>query len=154
MKKGILGSNKIAQIGIIVKDIEETAKNYADFFEVKMPKIMITAEYDKTLAEYKGEPTKARSKLAFFKFKNITLELIEPIDEPSSWKNHLDTYGESVHHIAFNVKGTNKKLKILADKGMKLEQKGNYTAGHYAFVDTRDKLKFILELLELDFKKI
>ena len=34
MKKGILGSNVVTQVGLLVHDIEKTAQVYADFLGV------------------------------------------------------------------------------------------------------------------------
>lgn len=146
-KKNLLGTNVITQIAIIVKDIETTSKKYAELFGVKVPKWSITDPREKTHAEYKGEPTDARAKLAFFRFKNITLELIEPVDGPSTWKEFLDTKGEGVHHIAFKVKNTAEKVERLGELGMELAQKGDFTGGNYAYVDSMDSLKVIIELL-------
>jgi 4-hydroxyphenylpyruvate dioxygenase-like putative hemolysin len=154
IKKGILETDLITQIGLIVKNIDETSRTYANIFGTKKPPIMETAAKEKTLIEYKGQPTEGRAKLAFFKFKNITLELIEPIGGPSTWQEFLDTHGEGVHHIAFQVKNTKSKIELLAQQGLELEQKGNYTGGHYAYIDGKKSLKLMLELLENDFKKI
>lgn len=153
-KKNILGSNKITQICIVVKDIEKTAGDYADFFGVKKPSISTTGPREETHAEYKGQPTDARAKLAFFRFSNITLELIEPVGGPSTWKEWLDTHGEGVHHIAFNVRGTKEKVKALETKGVKLTQRGDYRGGQYTYLDASGPLKITLELLENDLRKL
>ena len=146
-KKNLLGTNVITQIAIVVKDIEKTSEVYAELFGVKKPKWSLTAPREKTNAEYKGKPTDARAKLAFFRFKNITLELIEPVDGPSTWKEFLDAKGEGVHHIAFKVKNTGEKVEALKELGMELSQKGNFTGGNYAYIDSMNSLKVILELL-------
>jgi methylmalonyl-CoA/ethylmalonyl-CoA epimerase len=153
-KKHILGTNKMTQICIVVKDIEKTAAEYADFFGVKKPSISMTGPREETHAEFKGAPTDARAKLAFFRFKNITLELIEPVGGPSTWKEWLDTHGEGVHHIAFNVRDTKGKVKALESKGVKLVQRGDYRGGQYTYLDATGPLKIVLELLENDIKKL
>jgi methylmalonyl-CoA/ethylmalonyl-CoA epimerase len=153
-KKHILGTNKMTQICIVVKDIEKCSADYAVFFGVKKPSISTTGPRDETHAEYKGAPTDARAKLAFFRFKNITLELIEPVGGPSTWKEWLDTHGEGVHHIAFNVRDTKGKVKALADKDVNVVQRGDYRGGKYTYLDATGPLKIVLELLENDIKKL
>lgn len=146
----ILGTNIITQIGIIVKDIEKTSQAYADFLGVEQPPANWTDTVDKAETEYNGEPSPARAKLAFFDMGSLQLELIEPDEHPSTWREHLDGHGEGVHHIAFvveDMKGTVKKMKA---NGMPLIQKGEYTGGRYAYMDTKDDLKVLLELLEND----
>ena len=148
---GTLGTNKVMQIGIIVRDIEQTAKDYAEFLGVPMPNISPTDTIEKSQATYKGEPCYATAKLAFLNVGDgIDIELIEPDDKPSTWREFLETKGEGVHHIAFGIKDTKAVTEKLEGLGMPLEQKGEYTGGRYAYFDTVDKLKLIIETLEND----
>ncbi len=80
----------------------------------------------------------------------MQLELIEPDDHPSTWKEFLDKHGEGIHHIALNVKGMKETVAYLENNGMPLVQKGEYTGGRYAYIDSSDKLGMIIELLEND----
>lgn len=80
----------------------------------------------------------------------VDLELIEPIGEPSTWKDQLDAHGDSLHHIAFQIKGMQAKLAYLDSKGASLIQRGEYRGGRYAYVDASAQLGTILELLEND----
>ena len=94
---------------------------------------------------------RARAKLAFFHVgENLDIELIEPDETPSVWRNVLNEKGEGVHHIAFVVNGMKEKILALEGNGMKLLQRGEYTGGRYAYIDCVDQLKTIVELLEND----
>ncbi|WP_058308976.1 VOC family protein [Gracilibacillus massiliensis] len=148
MSKNMLGSNVITQVAIIVEDIESVSGNYADFFGLEKPNIITTDPYEKTQAQYRGKPTEARAKLAFFDMGSLQLELIEPDEHPSTWRKHLEEHGEGVHHIAFVVKGMNEVISRLETKNMPLIQKGEYEGGRYAYMDTQDPLKVMIELLE------
>ncbi len=151
MKKKILGTNLVTQVGILVNDIEKTAQAYADFLGVEKPPIQTTDELAKSQARYKGAPTKARSKLAFFHVgPTLDIELIQPDKEPSTWREDLDRKGEGVHHIAFVIKGMKEKVAELKAEQMPLLQTGEYTGGRYAYVDANRDLKVIIELLEND----
>ena len=150
MGHGLLGNNKMVQVGIIVKDIEKTAAEYAEFFGVEKPEAHLTDGYDKTESEYKGEPTEARAKLAFFDFGSLQVELIEPDEHPSTWREFLEENGEGIHHVAFFIDGMKEKVTTLTGKGFALDQKGEYTGGRYAYINTRDTLKTMVELLEND----
>jgi hypothetical protein len=151
MKKGILGSHVVTQVGILVRDIEKTAQVYADFLGVAKPKIVTTDTIDKSQAKLRGSPTPARSKLAFFKVgEGLELELIQPDDEPSTWREDLNRKGEGVHHIAFEIRGMKEKVADLQKENMPLLQTGEYTGGRYAYVDATRDLKVIIELLEHD----
>jgi methylmalonyl-CoA/ethylmalonyl-CoA epimerase len=150
MEHGLLGNNKMVQVGIIVRDIEKTAADYAAFFGIDTPRAHLSDGYEKTQATYKGQPTQARAKLAFMDFGSLQVELIEPDEHPSTWREYLDEHGEGIHHIAFFIKGTKERVATLNAKGFPLDQKGEYTGGRYAYIDTRDTLKTIVELLEND----
>ena len=80
----------------------------------------------------------------------LQLELIEPDEHPSTWREYLDEHGEGVHHIAFFVKGMKEKIELMGSQGMPLVQYGKYTGGRYAYMDTFPQLKVMLELLEND----
>lgn len=145
-----LGTTTVTQVGLIVKDIETKARAWADVLGLPVPQIHITDTVDLTQAEYRGESTPARAKLAFFHLGQVDLELIEPIDGPSTWKDQLDQHGDSLHHIAFVIKGMKEKVAYLDSKGIPLVQRGEYTGGRYAYVDGAAQLGAILELLEND----
>src|SRR5512141_1340913 len=133
MTNQTLGTTTITQVGIIVGDIETKAKAWADVLGLPVPEIIITDTVDLAHTEYQGESTPARAKLAFFHLGQVDLELIEPVGSPSTWKDQLDQHGESLHHIAFEIKGMAEKLAYLKVKGIPLVQRGDYTGGRYAY---------------------
>ncbi|GAA0136260.1 VOC family protein [Paenibacillus sp. YSY-4.3] len=150
MEKGLLGTNVITQIGIIVRDIDKVSQSYADFFGIEKPKWFWTDTVDVAQTEFNGASSEARAKLAFFDCGQLQLELIEPDEHPSTWREFLDEHGEGVHHIAFVIKGMKEKIAVLEANQMPLIQKGEYTGGRYAYMDTFKELKVMVELLEND----
>jgi methylmalonyl-CoA/ethylmalonyl-CoA epimerase len=145
-----LGTTTVTQVGIIVSDIEAKARAWSEILGLPMPQIIITDPVDTARTEYRGTRTSARAKLAFFHTGQVDIELIEPIGEPSTWKDHLDQHGDSLHHIAFHVQGMKEKTAYLDSKGLSLLQRGEYTGGRYAYFDGDAQLGCILELLEND----
>ncbi|MEQ2466422.1 VOC family protein [Niallia hominis] len=150
MEKNMLGNNVITQIGILVHDIEITSQAYADFFGVDKPEWSLTDTVDRAQTEYRNQSTEARAKLAFFNMGSLQLELIDPDRNPSTWREYLDEHGEGPHHIAFVINGMKEKVTLMEKNQMPLLQKGEYTGGRYAYMDTFKDLKIILELLEND----
>jgi len=146
-EKGI-GTNVICQIALVVRDIERMAKTYADVFGMDVPSVRITDTADISHIKYRDAPTQARAKLAFFDMGGLSLELIEPVGGPSTWKEFLDEHGEGVHHIAFRIQGMDSVLAYLDGKGIPTVQRGDYTGGRYAYVDSAPSLGVVLELLE------
>jgi methylmalonyl-CoA/ethylmalonyl-CoA epimerase len=143
-----LGNRRVTQIGIMVKDIEQSVEIYSNIFGVEKPPVIITADYDQARTTFKGEASHAKAKLAFFNMGQVQIELIEPIGEPSTWKQHFDHNGQTVHHIAFVVPDTDKAVEYLREKGMTVDQQGDYTGGRYTYIDSVPQLGVALELLE------
>ncbi len=151
MQKNVINTNIVTQVGFLVNDIETAAQAFADFLGVEKPFIKTTNPYDFARTEYKGQPTQARSKLAFFKVgPSLDIELIEPDHEPSTWREDLDRKGEGFHHIAFIIEGMKEKIMLLERDNMPLLQKGEYKNGRYAYIDAVKELKTVIELLEND----
>lgn len=146
----IFDNHIITQIGIVVKDIEETSKRYAALFGIEKPEAKWTDVQEIAHTKYNGKPTPARAKLAFINMGSVQLELIEPDEHPSTWREYLDENGEGVHHIAFQVKGMKEKVALFEKNEMRLIQSGEYTGGRYAYIDSLKAIKVMVELLEND----
>ncbi len=148
MTESNIGTNIITQIGLVVKDIEKSIEAYSSILGLPKPQVILTDGYEQAQTVYRGKPSYARAKLAFFDMGQVQIELIEPVGEPSTWKEALDAKGEGVHHIAFQVKGTDQVVAYLESKGVPLVQQGRYTGGMYSYLDATSQLGLVLELLE------
>ena len=149
---GLVNTNVITQVGIIVKDIEKSKKKWAEFLGVPVPPLVNSGEYGITKTRYKGKGApRAACTMAFFNVGgNLQLELIQPNGEKSTWQEHLDRHGEGVHHVAFQVKGMDRIIEACGEAGLKCVQRGNYgdASGEYAYLDGSKDLKCVIELLE------
>jgi hypothetical protein len=112
MTEPTLGNNIVIQVGNHCARHRNKARAWSEILGLPLPNIVITDTMDKTQAEYNSEPTPARAKLAFFHMGQLDVELIEPIDGPSTWKDQLDQHGDSLHHIAFEIEGMQGKNLI------------------------------------------
>ena len=79
---------------------------------------------------------------------NLWLELIEPVSGPSAWRDFLESNGQGIHHIAFQVRDMDEQIAVFEGKGLSLLQQGRFPGGCYAYLDTAVELGAILELLE------
>ena len=147
MPQPAIRPDAFCQVALVVRDIETVSRQYADLFGVAPPDIRTTGPYDETGASYRGKPTDARAKLAFFDIGSVRLELIEPIGGPSIWQEHLDRNGEGVHHIAFHVDDAERARTQLAQRDMPVAQEGQFPGGGYLYIDSAGPLKLLLELL-------
>jgi len=149
---GVLETNTVTQVALIVKDVEATKQKYAAFFGVEVPPTVDGGDFAITGTTYMGNPApRAGVKMAFFNIgPGLALELIEPNGEQSTWQDFLDKNGEGLHHIAFNVKGMDGKLEACEQLGMITTQRGKFgnASGEYAYLDATKDLKLFIELLE------
>lgn len=149
----ILEGMQFSQVGFVVKNIERTKKKFALLFGCAEPEANICGEYAIMQTKILGEPApEANCKLAFFNLTNgVQLELIEPNEHPSVWRDHLEKYGEGIHHIAFNVTdGDSVVEKLQREFDAVVEQTGTYGdgSGRYIYLSLQRDLKCRIELLE------
>lgn len=148
MSESGLGSTTIAQVAIVVHNIEEASQRYAALFGMPVPKVIVTEPGDEVTMTYRGAPSNAQAKLAFFNLGQVQLELIEPMGGASTWQETLDRKGEGMHHIAFWVEDMQQSADFLKAQNIPLIQRGDMGAGQYAYFDAEDSLGVTLELLE------
>ena len=150
MSEQALDTRKIVQIGLVVPDVEAAAQAWAQVFGMPVPPIRTTDPVEVAGTEYRGQPTAARAKLAFFSFENIQIELIQPLGGPSTWQEQLDQHGASIHHLGIQIQGMRDRQADLDAQGITLVQRGEYKGGRYAYLDALGSLGMVLELLEND----
>lgn len=143
-----LENTTVAQIAIVVHDIEEACKRWSQILGQPVPSVIVTQPGNEVNMTYRGQPSNAQAKLAFFNLGQVQLELIEPVGEPSTWKEALDKNGESVHHIAFWTEDMQASAEFLKQHGIPLVQRGDMGEGQYAYFDAQQQLGVQIELLE------
>ncbi len=146
------GMKAIAQVAIVCRDIEATSKRWAAVLGVPAPQIRTTRPGAEVKETYRGRPSAGQAKLAFIEAGQVTLELIEPVGEGTSWKDFLDQHGEGVQHIAFQVADPDQTVQAL---GYPLLHAGRYDddSGSYTYVESANALGVTVELLHSDSKK-
>ena len=145
----LISDKQMMQVGIIVKDIEKSTKAWATFLgNEELPEVIVASGSELNPTKYNGKSTDAKARLAFFRLDNIMIELIEPLGGPSTWQEFLDTKGEGIHHIAFDVKGMKKHIKNFEANGIPMVQHGGWDTGEYGYFDGSNGLALIIELLE------
>jgi methylmalonyl-CoA/ethylmalonyl-CoA epimerase len=138
-------NENIAQIALVVDDIEKYIAAYAAALGIEPPTWRLTGPEEETHARYLGKETDARAKLAFIKFANLSIELIEPVGAPSVWAAALKRDGPGVHHIAFRG---NDRTVYIHGLGLPVTQTGDFKGGNYTYLDGKDKLGLDIEILE------
>lgn len=140
---------KMTQVGIIVADIEKAAEAWTNFLGLdEVPGISVAEGHESRPTVFRGNPSDATARLAFFQLDNMTIELIEPLEGKSTWREFLEEHGPGIHHIAFNVDNMEHSVQLFGTAGIKEVQHGGWGTGEYAYMDASGSLELIIELLE------
>lgn len=124
-------------IGLVTKDVDKTVKIFEQAFGITVPAakptgpLLLPGEAPGT-AQYRVKFTRAQ-------IGALTIELIEPLAGTGPHRDHLDKYGQGMHHIAFFVKDAPGVLTYLQGMGGKLTLPNLY-------VDMKDQLGFTFEV--------
>jgi len=120
---------KINQIGMVVWDLEQVAKNFWnilgigpwEIYDWEPPLI-----YDR---KYQGKPSWARERIALVKVGGVQLELVQPVEGDSIYHDFLLEYGEGLHHMNFLVDDVDETAATLTRQGFPSIQNGYYGYG-------------------------
>lgn len=130
---------QLAQVAIVVRDIEKAKAHYASLFGCEVPGTIVTAPGLEVNQTYQGDSSDARCKLAFFDVGNgVQLELIEPMGGKSSWQEALDEKGEGLHHIAFWVTDGAGTRRLMKSHGYELSHRGDMGDGEFVYYKGQD----------------
>jgi methylmalonyl-CoA/ethylmalonyl-CoA epimerase len=146
--EAIIQSKRVTQVAVVVRDIEKARNAWAKVLGVEAPEVSIAVSHFSRPTLYLGNPSDAEAKLAFFSMDNLQIELIQPLGGKSTWQEFLDTHGEGIHHIAFDVKGIDGMEELFELKGNPTVQRGGWDGGAYSYIDATGDLGCMLELLE------
>ncbi len=149
------GMKVVTQVAIVCRDVDATSKRWAAVLGVDPPKISTTKPGHEVKVMFHGRPSDGQAKLAFIKLGQVTLELIQPVGGDTAWQQFLDSNGEGVQHIAFQVADVDKTVKGFGESGIPVLHQGRYDdgSGTYTYIDSAKALGVTLELLHSEPKK-
>jgi catechol 2,3-dioxygenase-like lactoylglutathione lyase family enzyme len=141
------------QVGIIVRDIEKTVKDYWNILGIG-PHIIVTVEptgsYDMT---YMGKPAKFKFRASFAQAGQTELELIQSLEGPTIYADYLRTHGEGANHIRSipdSMEAMDKNAEIMSRNGFPVIMDGHDgTEVGFAYIDTVKALKTIWEAVKM-----
>lgn len=140
---------EINQVGLVVKDLQRSMEYYWDNFGIG-PWDIFTFEHpliqDMTI---KGRPASYKMKLALTRVGKVTLELIQPLEGDTTYKEFLEKRGEGIHHLGVFVENMDQEVSRLKEQGIGVIQSGRFPGGGYAYMDTEEQLGAIFEFIQL-----
>jgi len=128
---------KVHHIAIVVKNLAEALEVYENLFGTKPSKIETMQQQG--------------VKAAFLPMaEGGEIELLEPIDPQGSVAKFLESRGEGIHHICFEVENVDEELRRLADKGAQLIDKQGRLGlvGKVGFMHPKSTKGVLIELAQ------
>jgi len=129
------------QVCMVVEDIEKAAEAWSKLFNVPKPEIMSDPPRENPDLTYRGKPALYGIKMAVIKAGAFVVELIEPDENPSTFREFLDKHGNGVHHLGFEV--GDRRDAIIAEleaSGFDMRTVGYYPGSSWTVVDSEDAL--------------
>lgn len=128
----------INHVGIAIRDIEKSLAFYDRIFG--------TATEEIECLEDQG------IRAALVHVGGSQLEFIQPTDPSNSVARFIDRRGEGLHHLCFEVKDLDAKLKLLDEEGIQLIDRTprRGLSGSIAFLHPRSTGGTLIELVDQD----
>src|SRR6516225_5880480 len=107
----------INHIGIAVRSLDEQR----EFYEK-----MLGASFESV-----EEVPSQRVRVAFYRIRDIRIELLEPTDPASPIASFLDKRGEGLHHIAYTVEDIEARIAELKQAGLRMIDEAPRPGSHH-----------------------
>ena len=136
MTKPLCVIQNLNHVCLAVNDIEETLDFYQETFGIDRPEVKYL-EDQAVLA-------------AIVAIGGSQLEFIQPTDSDSGVARFINSRGEGMHHICFEVENLSDKLKTFAGAGVKLldQTPRDGLSGEIAFIHPRSTRGVLVELVD------
>lgn len=142
----------VAQVAMLVKDLDESVRQYNQLFGLG-PWHFYT--YQKPFVprmSYHGQEAQHSFRVALGYFGPTRIELIEAKEGKSIYKDFIEQHGYGLHHLGFLVEDMAAALEQARAAGLEVIQDGEGFGldgdGHYAYLDTEERLGVTIELIQ------
>lgn len=146
-----IGSKRIVQIALVVRDIESATKRWADLLGIEPFQQFQVPTWPEAPTYTSGMPSDASDIKAvkFLLADNLMLALFQPGEKPTPWKQHLDKHGESVFFLELQPSEQEEAMQTLKEVcGTEEPYHIEYQKGvAYALMNTRSSLGIDLNLI-------
>jgi hypothetical protein len=145
-------NNGIDQVAILVENLEEAVEKYCKLFGIGN---WYFYTYGKPLVKkmsYRGKPCEYKMRIALSNFGPMRIELIQMLEGDTIYADFVRKHGYGVHHFGVLVKDMKSAIAQAEACGLKVIMEGSGFGrdgdGHYAYLDTEDKIGVTVELIE------
>jgi methylmalonyl-CoA/ethylmalonyl-CoA epimerase len=137
----------VQQVGIVVEDMDKAVEHYASTFGIG-PFRVIDGSMEGVL--WRGKPINVKLKVAFARSGPLQVELIQPVGGKNIYTEFLESNGEGLHHLGFQVDDLEAMLVEFAKDGIQpiFHQSLPHLGIAFAYLNTDKIGGVIFELIE------
>lgn len=130
------------QVCIVVENIDKALDYWTSLFNVKRPEIIVNEPVRNEDLTYRGKVAEYGIKMAVMEANGFVIELIEPDENPSTFREFLDKHGNGVHHLGFEVGDRRDAIieEMEQKEGLQMRTIGYYPGSSWTVVDAEDVL--------------
>jgi len=147
---------KFYHVGVIVRDMDKTVEYYKSLgATVGIPRLPSEFYIDSSKClhyEIRGKIPDSlhKTKMLLVDITGFLLELIQPMEGETLYKEFLDRQGEGAHHMCFYVDDLEEEGAKLVRKGFPIITKVTLPSGaSFAYFDTTEFGNLVTELVQL-----
>jgi catechol 2,3-dioxygenase-like lactoylglutathione lyase family enzyme len=144
--------NGVAQVAIVVEDLDAAVENYWRMFGVGDWQFYTYGTGMCTHMTYHGRAVQYRMRVALGYLGPTRIELIQPLEGDTVYRDFVNEHGYGVHHFGVLVDDMEQALGHAAAAGVQMTMDGAGFGrdgdGHYAYLDTEKQLGVTIELIE------
>ena len=123
----------LTQVGVVVKDVEKVVERLGELGIGPFDKMVLPPEREEYFREKRMY---AEFDIRGTRMGNVQLELIQPLEGDSPHKEFLETKGEGIQHVMYQVDNLEETVKELTDKGVEVLLRAKFPGGRgVAYVD-------------------
>lgn len=137
----------IDQIAFVVEDLETAMDSLLQLFDVGPWEVTNPEPPTLCKTTYYGEPVEYGFRHALADVGDVMIDLSEPRWGPSVYRDHLETRGPGVHHVAYfswSEAETYEVVASLQDAGIDVAQSGVFAGTEFWYFDTREELNGLM----------
>jgi Glyoxalase/Bleomycin resistance protein/Dioxygenase superfamily len=149
--------NKIFKVGIITRDLDATIRSYIEHFKVGPWKVYKLQASKIAQMKMRGKDAEFSIRLAIAYIGDTWIEIVEPLDGASLYREFLDAHGEGIHYLGVSTgdlsfseaieKFTSLDCPVLMEGELE-------NAYRFAHLDTKPFIKTTLEIISISVDEI
>lgn len=136
---------EIVQVGILVKDVEETARKLEKLVGIGPFEIL---EPDYRNLTYRGKIGRFKIRVALANAGPVQIELMQVLHGETIYDEFARRKGYGLHHLGIKTDNMENGMEEMQARGFQVIQSGDRPGVKWAYLNTEEQTGVIFELIE------